>query len=863
MAGAPGGFDEHGRGLLPRRLVPEMLIVTGFIALIWGGVALMCWQARQTAIEAARQQTVSLTRAYAESSARIATLLDRHLLALRAAFAEKGEAFSLTDWVVSQSSPDPMTAQISIADASGLITQTTGQVSDHPVSIADRAHFRAHLGDGPDGLFISAPVTGRVSGVWSVQFSRKLVDGDGDFAGVGVISLSCDDLSRFFETGGGVVMLAGLDGIVRGHGPHDTRLLGFDLHAAKGFAALLSGDEEGTIEGFAPWDNVWRIMSFRRVAHYPLVVLAGYDESRIFRQYTPMRDRAIGIGIAASLIILLLGFVWVRSGRHFAASRRALLVTLDHMNQGIMMVDQDGCVPVVNRRAVELLDLPPSLLASHRTMRGAEADSLGLPSLSGDGGDVIHRDGRIIESVSQPLPGGGLVRTFTDVTERRIADARIRHMAHHDALTGLANRVFLNERMAEPLKRSAVAPFGLICFDLDGFKTVNDTMGHDAGDRLLVDVARRLLGVLEDGALLARIGGDEFAVLCLGETQPEMTERTAAAILAVMAEPLELDGTQFRLSASLGLAFHPEDGTTPATLLKHADTAMYQAKARGRGALVRYDPAMDRARRERSLIERDLRQALRDQTLEVWFQPRFETQPSRISGFEALVRWRHPERGFISPAVFVPIAEQCGLIADLGQFVLRDAAAFAASLPHGRIAVNLSPVQFMANNLPDLISEVLAAHHLTPDRMELEVTEGVLIADEAQALAVLSRLHDLGLQLALDDFGTGYASLSYLRRFPFDRIKIDQSFVQAQEHDATTRAIVESIMIMAQRLRLEVTAEGVETERQLALLVSQGCPELQGYYLGRPMPAWEARAFHAGHQAPRGVTRSAFDLTAA
>jgi len=312
-----------------------------------------------------------------------------------------------------------------------------------------------------------------------------------------------------------------------------------------------------------------------------------------------------------------------------------------------------------------------------------------------------------------------------------------------------------------------------------------------------------------------------------------------------MTDPIDVDGTQFRLSVSVGLAFHPTDGTSAVEIIRHADTAMYQAKGRGRGLVVRFDPEMDRSQHERSLIERDLRTALTNDEFEVWFQPRFETQRLSITGFEALARWRHPQQGFISPMRFIPIAEQCGLIAELGIRVLKDACAFAAGLADGRIAVNLSPVQFLSDNLADVIGDVLTASNLSPDRLELEITEGVLIADETQALRTLRRLHERGFQIALDDFGTGYASLSYLRRFPFDRIKIDQSFVRAQEHDAATRAIIESVLTMATRLRLEVTAEGVETDQQLNLLISEGCPEVQGFLLGRPMPAGEAAAFHA------------------
>jgi len=851
-----GSLDRNASG--PRSLAAGGLVILGFLALIWGGVGFMLTQGRATAERSARLQTATLAHAYAESADRIATLVDRHLLALRAAFADKGDAFRLDAWVRTQSSPDPLTAQISIADARGMLTHSIVPALKPGISIADRAHFKVHVGATDDRMFISAPVVGRVSGKCSIQFSRALTDAAGAFAGVGVISLGCEDLSRFFSISDGFVLLAGLDDVVRAFGPGRPDLIGARLGAFSGLSDLLAADQTRSLAVTVPWDDGWHIVSARRVERYPLVVMAAFDEARVFREYRPMRQRALGIGAAASVIILLLGGIWLRLGWRLAASRRVLLVTLEHMNQGILMIDARGRVPVVNRRAVELLDLPPALLAGDGSGNDLEAAWLAPPAA--ESADMaLHSNGRIIETFCQTLPDGGTVRTFTDVTERRIADARIRHLALHDPLTGLANRICLTDRVEEAMKQADAPPFALICFDLDGFKVVNDTIGHDAGDRLLVDVSRRLLGTMRGEALLTRIGGDEFAVFC-----PEQAQAvpTAEAILEALRDPLEIDGTQFRISASLGLAFHPDDGHVAAELLRHADTAMYQAQARGRGQVVRYDATMDQTRREKVEIERDLRVALREGALEVWFQPRFQSRPSRISGFEALVRWRHPERGFISPSKFIPIAEQCGLIAELGQVVLRDAAAFAASLPNGRIAVNLSPVQFLSNNLPDLISEVLATNHLTPDRLELEVTEGVLIADEVQALAVLTRLHELGLELALDDFGTGYASLSYLRRFPFDRIKIDQSFVQAQEHDGTTRAIVESILTMAQRLRLEVTAEGVETERQMNLLISQACPELQGYYLGRPMPAWEARAFHASHNTP-AARRELVDLTAA
>jgi diguanylate cyclase (GGDEF)-like protein len=842
------GRTRKPRGHRWGQLVPELFAISACLAAIWAAVSLTLWQARTAATEAAQRQTTTLDHAFAESSSRIGEALDRQSLALRAAIAEKGNTFDLMQWERTQSSPDQFTLQVGFTDAAGVMRQTTLPSDPVKGSIADREYFRAQKASEGDALLISKPLFGRHTERWGVHFTRKLLDADGKFAGIELISASCDDLSRFYESLGigGIVVLAGLDGIVRAYGPVTSGVLGQDLTNAPGFGPVLS-EREGTIGATAPWDGVKRLISFRRLERYPLVVMVGFDDERVFRQYRPVRDHAIEIGGATSVVIVILGIVWIDQRKRSAASRKALLLTLDNMGQGIVMIDAEGRIPVVNRRAVALLDLPPALLEDGRDMRRFEADKLGLNATDTGGSDhgAIHKNGRIIEALTHILPDGGLVRTFTDVTERRIAEARIRHMAHHDWLTGLANRMLLNERIAELAKQSPAAEYGLLWLDLDGFQTVNETAGHDAGDRLLREVGRRLSALADNIALLARTGGDEFALLCFAGAQPETTKSLAAAIAGSLREPIAVAGTRFRISASIGFAFHPADGRTGAEMLRHAVTAMHHAKGRGRGQVVRFDPEMDRVLREREQIERDLRHALRNHELEVWFQPRFETATMRISGFEALARWRHPERGFIPPSTFIPVAEQCGMIADLGMQVLEDACVFAASLPGGRIAVNLSPVQFLAGNLAESIGDVLARHNLMPDRLELEVTEGVLIADEAQALSALQSLRDRRLHLALDDFGTGYASLSYLRRFPFDRIKIDQSFVRDQEHDATTRAITDSVLAMAKSLHLEVTAEGVETEAQLRILLEQGCPEVQGYLLGRPMPAIDARALYA------------------
>jgi diguanylate cyclase (GGDEF)-like protein len=831
------------------QILPECLTILGCLGLIWGAVLFAMFQLRTIALQSAADETAALARAFAESTERINAELDRSLLALRTAVLEKGDRLDLADWVARQFPPDKMRIQVSTTDADGLTNRSTLPLPPEPIRIADREHFRVQLDPSRDVLFISKPVHGRVSGQWTLQYTRKFLGPTGEFAGLGVISAGCEDLSRFYQTleiGHGFIILAGLDGIVRAIGPVNHDIIGDDLSGDPGFASALT-EPVGTFQAVTPWDGIKRIASFRQLQGYPLVVMVGFDDERVFRQYHSIRDRSYAIAAAMSLISLVLGGFWTQQRLRSTASRRMLELTLDNMSQGIAMVDSATNVRVLNRRAVELLGLPQDALGRLATpLLGAAGiiDRSGAADPGDDGRQELLRHGRIIEAIRHWLPDGGQIHTFSDVTERRMAELRIRHLALHDPLTGLPNRVMLHERIAELLRVPGGVRLGLICLDLDYFKAVNNTLGHDAGDWLLQEVSRRLLAAVGPAGLLARTGGDDFAILHQPDQAVESTEALACSVMACLAEPVNIGGTQFRLSASVGVALVPDDATTSADLLRYADTALYQARDRGCGMIVRFDPAMDLALRDRSAIEHDLRQALLDKQVEVWFQPRIETDEMTVSGFEALARWRHPVRGFVPPSYFIPIAEQCGLIAQLGMQVLEQACAFAAELPDGRIAVNLSPVQFRADDLPDIVITMMRRYGLAPHRLELEITEGVLINDEAQALRTLQALHARGLHLSLDDFGTGYASLSYLRRFPFDRIKIDKTFVQAQEHDNATRAIVETMLTMARRLGLAVTVEGVETDEQLALLLRQGRPEAQGYLFGRAMPAAEAVRFY-------------------
>ena len=456
--------------------------------------------------------------------------------------------------------------------------------------------------------------------------------------------------------------------------------------------------------------------------------------------------------------------------------------------------------------------------------------------------EIVAKDGgRLpVEMLSRPIHyagGQAQVTALRDIRDRRAAEERIRYLAHHDALTDLPNRRHLEQALDQALRvaRRRQSRIAVCCLDLDGFKAVNDTLGHAAGDLLLRQVGARMLDECRESDLVARVGGDEFVVVLQTGAGSDHASVVAERLVQALGRPFDLDGACAHIGASIGISFFPEDGQTTATLFKCADVALYRAKDRGRGQFCLFELGMDRAVQERRELEHDLRTALSTGALSLHYQPLFDGG-GEIIAFEALIRWQHPTRGPIPPDLFIPLAERCGLILPIGEWVLRTACRTASSWPRDcRIAVNLSPAQFQRGRLPQLVADALAESGLLASRLELEVTEGVLIEDAVHALAVLNELRALGVRVVLDDFGTGYSSLGYLHSFPFDKVKIDRSFINRIETDRNAWTIVDAIIAMSHKLDLEVTAEGIETQAQLSMLTGQGCDEMQGYLLGRPM----------------------------
>ncbi|MFT8246919.1 putative bifunctional diguanylate cyclase/phosphodiesterase [Roseomonas sp. BN140053] len=441
--------------------------------------------------------------------------------------------------------------------------------------------------------------------------------------------------------------------------------------------------------------------------------------------------------------------------------------------------------------------------------------------------------GRAIAVAHQPMVDGGWVATYEDITQRRQAEAHVQFMAHHDALTGLPNRFYFHKYMGEMLQ-SEHSGLAVLQLDLDHFKNVNDTLGHPAGDALLKAVAQRLLGCVREGDFVARLGGDEFAILQRGGNQPSQAVALAERIVRVLCEPYNLDGYRAVIGASVGIAVAANSETSADLLLKNADLALYRAKGEGRGVYRFFEPRMDAELQARLGIEADLREALNRDQLEVLYHPVFNFKAGAVTGFEALLRWNHPERGIISPSEFIPIAEEIGMINAIGQWALQCACEAAARWPRSlKLAVNLSPLQF-SDEIVATVTRVLAASGLSPARLELEITESALLQDNERVLATLHQLRNLGLKTVLDDFGTGYSSLSYLRIFPFDKIKIDRSFVMEMVRRPDCLAIVNSIASLASKLGMTTTAEGVETLEQFEQVRAAGCTEAQGYLFSRP-----------------------------
>jgi diguanylate cyclase (GGDEF)-like protein len=633
-----------------------------------------------------------------------------------------------------------------------------------------------------------------------------------------------------------------------------------------------------------------RVVSFRRVRDLPLVVLVTATDRQADSSY--MRNRRLYL-LTAILLSMATLFAMMGGLRHerrlqvirhdlrrsearASAKSRELELTFNHMNQGIMMVDAHGRVGFMNGRATRLLGLPAAY--EHAYLRYTDLitylKSVNDFNSSGNSIDPqlqdyienspsqtvvpiyerVRSNGTVIEVRNEALPGGGFVRTITDVTQRHRSAAQISHLARHDVLTNLANRRLFQEYLEQSrLGLADGISFAVLSIDLDRFKAINDMLGHPIGDKLLQAVARRLCKTVRDSDVVARMGGDEFSIIQRSITRQDQAGSLAGRLIRALAKPFEIDSHRIEIGASVGIAFVSETDTRCDDIVKAADLALYSAKTAGRGTFKFFEPEMHETVQKRRTLELDLRQALKASQFCLYYQPIQDFKSGTVTGFEALVRWQHPTRGLVPPNDFIPVAEEIGLIVQLGAWVLETATQEATGWPdHIRVSVNLSAVQFRHPGLLATVRGALSRSGLPPSRLELEITESTLMVKDQSTLEQLHELRALGVHISMDDFGTGYSSLSYLLSFPFDKIKIDRAFTAKLEptilgqNDANTSssqtkvngsaAIIKATTDLANSLGITTTAEGIETLEQFQHLKALGCTEAQGYLLSRPRP---------------------------
>ena len=768
---------------------------------------------------------------------------------------------------------------VSIFDSEGNLINSATSWPVPAINVADRGYFQRLKFDPASPQLLIEPVVSRVTGTHVAVIALKLTAPNGEFLGVIARSLEPVNVERFFASVAlgpeAAISMMHRDGTLLARHPRHEGMLNQNYKDAPIFRQILAGDGNTTGIFSSPVDREHRIGASHRLTSYPLIVTATTTVSAALADWREQMRFLIGVGVTSVLLIAGMLYVVVRRliSDHEASNQRLTLEkerldkAVNNMTQGLLMFDASERLVISNQRYIEMYGLSADVVKPGCMFRELIAHRKATGSFIGDEAEYVATilrdigrkkshlietpDGRSIEIVNEPLADGGWLATHEDITERRKAEQRITHLAHYDALTELPNRTLFHERLKQELIHvSAGQRLALHYIDIDEFKGVNDSLGHLIGDELLKSVAASLSTCVGEAGFVARLGGDEFAVVQTGIRNRGDVEQLIEDILAAIRAPRDCLGHQLTADASIGVALIPEHGTELDQIMKNADLAMYAAKGAGRRTWRFFEPEMDAQVKARHQLEVDLRQAMVDDQLEVYYQPCVSLQDDRIVGCEALVRWKHPVRGNVSPAEFIPIAEDTGLINQLGERVLHLACAEAATWPDDiRLAVNVSPVQFKSGTLALKVAHALATSGLSPHRLELEITEAVLIRDD-DALDTLHQLRALGVRIALDDFGTGYSSLSYLQRIPFDKIKIDRCFVKDITESEGSASIVQAVVNIAAIRKMSTTAEGVETEAQRQVLKRLGCSEMQGYLFSPPKPAADVRSLFKAQRPP-------------
>ncbi|MBR0850909.1 EAL domain-containing protein [Bradyrhizobium diazoefficiens] len=847
------------------------LIVGGFVlmAATAVGTALTVDRFRQNAIESGRDHLESAVRLLARHFDRefedfavlqksIIAELESHGIESAEIFRSEMGTLAMHEVLRTRASGWSDLAGANLFDAGGILINSSRQWPVADISVADRGYFN-RLKNDPSSQEEIEVVPGRFGGGPAIVIARRVSGPHGEFLGLVSRAISPQQLESFFESTGlgeeSSIAMHHQNGQLLARIPHVEDMIGKNYRTGSPEQIAVFQRTFVTTQLASPIDGKDRIVASRLLTGEPLVVVATKSLDAALATWVTQTKFFVTVAVLSiGLLVLTLFLIFRQMTRRLSAEKHRLDTALNTMTQGLLMFDQDERLIVCNRRYIEMYGLSAHVVKPgvhfrdvirHRYDTGSfegDVDSYCDGVLSGIGQTqsrvVETRDGRLIEIKNQPGDTGGWLSTHDDVTERIRADERIAHMAHYDALTDLPNRVLMRGHLERRVAELAEGkPFAILYIDVDEFKGVNDSLGHEVGDELLRQVANRLRACVSRNDMVARLGGDEFAIVKAGTSDQAELTALAEEILKALRAPVNCRGQEIPTDASIGIAIAPEHGDNPDDLLMRADLAMYAAKSEGRRTFRLFVPEYDARARQRRQLELDLRQALARGEFEVHYQPLVDLAANVVTGCEALLRWRHPERGMISPADFIPVAEDTGLIGEIGEWVLKQACTEAASWPDGiHIAVNVSPVQFRSKTLALKVAAALAESGLAPGRLELEVTETVLIRDDEEALTILQQLRELGVRIALDDFGTGYSSLSYLHRFPFDKIKIDRSFISDIGEPEDSSPIVQAVVHMAAARHMATTAEGVETEVQRDVLRQLGCSQMQGWLFSPAVP---------------------------
>ncbi|MCK1512684.1 EAL domain-containing protein [Bradyrhizobium sp. 190] len=794
-------------------------------------------------------------------------------------FESKMSTLSAHEMLRTKLSVLPHVGALNLWSAKGWLINSSEMWPVADKTITDRRYFQEFMSGKPTPDVIVEPVVSKVTKVWTTVFARKIIGRQGEIIGFAVRGVEPSHFEHFVASlalgSDTAISMIHRDGTIIARYPKDDKLIGHSVANTDAFqqALALDGNVSGRFTSARLSED--KVGAVKSLKHFPILIVATARTQTALADWRAQARLQFFAAALAIIVVIGMVFLIVRQlrGQHAAAQRKLseksqhLDTAINNMTQGLLLFDSSGRLVICNRQYIDMFGLSTDVvkpgchlrdLIQHRQESGSfvgDVDAYCARFLDPNGSlvqDTVTStpDGRAIRLIFKRSQDGGWAATLEDVTEGRRDQARIEHLAHYDALTNLPNRSLFQRHAEGLLLETEGREFAILYIDIDEFKRINDTLGHLIGDEFLKGVAERLRQSVGPEDFIARLGGDEFAILQHGIGSAEDVRALVAQIYQALRTPFDCHGHQLSSDASIGIAVAPRDGSDLFDLLKNADIAMYAAKAAGRRTYRFFDPAMEQQANHRRELEADLRAALAEGGFELHYQPQVDLRSDRVTGCEALLRWRHPVRGMVSPADFVPVAEETGLIEEIGQWVLRTACAEAATWPnHVRIAINVSPIQFRSETLSLKVAAVLSETGLDPRRLELEITEAVLIADDDAALATLNQLRALGVHIALDDFGTGYSSLQYLQRFPFDKIKIDRSFVKEVTRNSSSASIIRAVVSIAADRNMVTTAEGVETLQQRETVQNLGCTQMQGFLFSAARPAQEIRALLASGRA--------------